>query len=967
MAYLITGRSGSGKTWLAQRAAYLMCVRQVSFGDVENHLDEISPGELKAFLDSERYLHVQVTSVSTFEDLVSGMSWSTPQDQTNASLKPLGEFFRKAANRNDQVAVVFDDLDRADPDTFMGPLLSVLSNRAFPLRTSAGVEVSIPEGVRFFFTSAQTKHSTRLPTSLLANMSGTRAIPDSPSFLEKYYSDTVHKRAREVAVRLMLRTNAYIKSERVADSVAEIDPYLLGHGYFIADIDRPIQSILDALQLKYRYIVAPLLLNYWRENIIEHDPSSFLRTMIVDLEGELQAESEISGVEKIYLRTREPVPIFTSDDSKAYIATSLSNSNNRANARDVIEAIIDALTSNGLLPIDLVFTELLNNPQVGWVENERRPGDRASYLLPETEADGFVYLTPRQGSKIPHNFFSTGSTKGRNKEHGPSGYRYSYKRSRNPVVYIPLNGFRKKSIRIDEPKLYDDGNAAVAFRSCYRLVDAYLELLAKCYRIMSLSVDSYKTLAQYVQLEISFHRGLFEHVRTHFAGEELRFYRYCQSILDLRSLWAADGSSIEVGSRLYDQLKDLDFTSFEDFEKLHGASDRYTRITFREVQLMAKSEDYQAVMDSLGVRQLIFQGPPGTSKTFESKRFVLRQLNPEASCLGVPFPSRQDIDLELADFKMSSTDYENIESSPALKQGGWDIVQFHPAYSYEDFIRGIRVSARDGLPIYETVNRIFGNIAAIAKAAAEVATISPAPKFYLIVDEINRADLASVFGELIYGLEYRGSKMTTPYAVKSVNESKESYELEVTENVYLIGTMNTADKSIGTLDYAIRRRFLFIDSPADRNTILSAYQAVSGNSDELSIEILLFDAVQFLFDSPEYFNDDYHRNDVRIGHTFFLRSLKQGFEEQIADRIAFQIVPILREYVRDGILNPLHVKDETISALPLTTIDYSATVSHLAQEILYFATTLGDSRDGVSRPESVMKEWVVDTARVLGL
>lgn len=134
----------------------------------------------------------------------------------------------------------------------------------------------------------------------------------------------------------------------------------------------------------------------------------------------------------------------------------------------------------------------------------------------------------------------------------------------------------------------------------------------------------------------------------------------------------------------------------------------------------------------------------------------------------------------------------------------WDIVQFHPSYGYEDFIRGIKVSTKPGSDtiLYETVNKVLGNIAELAKKHKKT-------KFFLIIDEINRANLATVFGELIYGLEYRTEPVATPYSVNNNNR------ISMPDNLYIIGTMNTADKSIGGIDYAIRRRFLFFEQLPD--------------------------------------------------------------------------------------------------------------------------------------------------------
>lgn len=162
-----------------------------------------------------------------------------------------------------------------------------------------------------------------------------------------------------------------------------------------------------------------------------------------------------------------------------------------------------------------------------------------------------------------------------------------------------------------------------------------------------------------------------------------------------------------------------------------------------------------------------------------------------------------------------------------MATGGWDLVQFHPSYGYEDFIRGIEVKIPAGTttPSYESVNRILGKIAEFSKVAADNAPNGSTPKFYLIVDEINRANLATVFGELIYGLEYRNSKVSTPYEVKEKATGTITKDIVLGKNLFILGTMNTADKSIDAIDYAIRRRFIFIDSPADRNVVILCLSA----------------------------------------------------------------------------------------------------------------------------------------------
>ena len=131
------------------------------------------------------------------------------------------------------------------------------------------------------------------------------------------------------------------------------------------------------------------------------------------------------------------------------------------------------------------------------------------------------------------------------------------------------------------------------------------------------------------------------------------------------------------------------------------------------------------------------------------------------------------------------------------------LVQFHPAYSYEEFVEGIRVRnvEADGRSevTYPVVDGVLAEFA--ARAAAR-----PSEPHVLIVDELNRGNLPRVFGELLFLLEYREQSVTLPY-------SKRAFRLP--ENLFVIGTMNPLDRSAVALDQALRRRFSFVDMPAD--------------------------------------------------------------------------------------------------------------------------------------------------------
>ena len=156
-------------------------------------------------------------------------------------------------------------------------------------------------------------------------------------------------------------------------------------------------------------------------------------------------------------------------------------------------------------------------------------------------------------------------------------------------------------------------------------------------------------------------------------------------------------------------------------------------------------------------RQIIFQGPPGTGKTY-----VAQQLA------------------------------EHLGSSDRVT-----IVQFHPSYAYEDFVQGFRPTLdEDGAGFKLTDGPLL-------KAAKHAKCDNK--RHFLIIDEINRGNLAKVFGELYFLLEYRNKKIRLQYG-----EGGEGEEFELPENLYIIGTMNTADRSIALVDLALRRRFYFV-------------------------------------------------------------------------------------------------------------------------------------------------------------
>lgn len=264
-----------------------------------------------------------------------------------------------------------------------------------------------------------------------------------------------------------------------------------------------------------------------------------------------------------------------------------------------------------------------------------------------------------------------------------------------------------------------------------------------------------------------------------------------------------------------------------------------------------------------------------------------------------------------------------IEKSELIVEGKYKIVQFHPSYSYEDFVRGISAKTTDNGIYYAVEDRMLIQM-------ADEAYKNPNGKYILIIDEINRANLPSVLGELIYALEYRynhkkeNSKDATVESVydKAKDGEEPNRVLSLPDNLYIIGTMNTSDRSVGHIDYAIRRRFAFVDVLPDIEPIRPAgfdkFKAVC----ELFIED--FDTVNWSspkFKPSKHISSEFKPEDVMIGHSYFITKEKDedgkplDEKKQIELKLKYEIVPILKEYVKDGILKQSKEVETLINSL----------------------------------------------------
>jgi 5-methylcytosine-specific restriction protein B len=248
-------------------------------------------------------------------------------------------------------------------------------------------------------------------------------------------------------------------------------------------------------------------------------------------------------------------------------------------------------------------------------------------------------------------------------------------------------------------------------------------------------------------------------------------------------------------------------------------------------------------------KNIVLQGPPGTGKTFIAKKIAYDMMG-----------EKDDTKIEM--------------------------IQFHQSYSYEDFIQGIRPAGNE----FRVKNGVFYNFCKMAERDKQ----NP---YFFIIDEINRGNLSKIFGELMMLIENdkRGDRYSIPLTYSENQEERFS----VPENVYIIGTMNTADRSLAIVDYALRRRFDFITIYPQFNEAFKKYLTDKNITPE-KVDRLIEVFRQL---NQRITKDKNLGKGFQVGHSYFCNNEIDGsnFDQKYKHIIEYEIVPLLEEYWFDNL------------------------------------------------------------------
>lgn len=325
--------------------------------------------------------------------------------------------------------------------------------------------------------------------------------------------------------------------------------------------------------------------------------------------------------------------------------------------------------------------------------------------------------------------------------------------------------------------------------------------------------------------------------------------------------WTHNGEWPHPGQAVMKTLTDI--TSYTEYvEKLNALFENdseddveeatknypvYTAEDFLDEVFMSEDEYSRLVGILKTKKNIILQGAPGVGKTFAAKRLAY-------SVMGVK-------------------DIERVM-----------MVQFHQSYSYEDFIMGFRPSAEG----FELKKGAFYNF-------CKKAEIDSDNDYFFIIDEINRGNLSKIFGELFMLIE--NDKRDISLQLLYSDE-----KFAVPKNVYIIGMMNTADRSLAMLDYALRRRFAFFKIKPGFETDGFREYRMSIDNDKFNKLINCVENLNNVITADESLGEGFC-----IGHSYFCNLSAEAIDEQtLSGIVEYELIPLLKEYWFD---EPLKVKD----------------------------------------------------------
>jgi hypothetical protein len=276
-----------------------------------------------------------------------------------------------------------------------------------------------------------------------------------------------------------------------------------------------------------------------------------------------------------------------------------------------------------------------------------------------------------------------------------------------------------------------------------------------------------------------------------------------------------------------------------------------------------KMKELKALLEQFG--QMILYGPPGTGKTRETKRVALALLAGSESTANTA-STDEDIEEQLKPFKDA---------------GRFDLVVFHPAYEYEQFVGGI-----EPIPVGQQIS--FQAKAGVFTRLCRKAQAGKLPAV-LVIDEINRGNLPKLLGELVYALEYRGHEVKLPF------EANGRTDLKVPKNLYVIATMNSADRSIGHIDVAIRRRFGLYPLQPNPDVVRQVWSSVGDEPYGKQLADLMSRINAKLRSGP----DAAAASEWGVGQSYFLPkpgASVDAAKKQVEMKWTYQVQPLLREY-----------------------------------------------------------------------